>query len=316
MNKKRWMSTLILLLFFSVLLVGCDKTGNPSAEAPGDTGTKATDDRTDDGYEKDQIPDSLDYGGEKFLILHWASEVPEFGFSDVGELVNDACFARNEIVQDRLNICLEFREEPGGPDSGQVNRFCALVQNASAADDYYDLIVAYARAAATLSYQGYLTDLLGINDSYLNFDFPWWSAGLLDELSIGDSLYFASGDISPSVVQLSQGIFYNIDMMDNYGLTDPYEHVKNNMWTLDTLYTYLQIMATPESGTGYAFVSNYYNIASLFHGCGIRLMVKDGDGWPLMNPDLYGEKAVTIMTKFGEWASADTFLVASDDDTQ
>lgn len=311
MNKKLWIGLLTLLLSFSMLLVGCSKTENTPADTTDNTNTVAT----DDGLVKDQIPDSLNYGGEEISVLNWASEVIEFGTSYNSELVNDACYERNLAVQDRLKISLKFREEPGGPENGQVSSFCALVQNASAAGDYYDLVVAYGRAAATLSYQGYLADMLNIDGSYLNFENPWWSSGLMDELSVGGSLYLASGDISPSVVQLSQGIFYNVDMMKDYRLTDPYEHVKNNTWTLDTFYTYLQSIAAPDSGIGYAFVSNYYNIASLFHGCGVRLMVRDNEGWPQMNPDLYGEKAVTIMTRFGEWASADNFLVASDDDS-
>lgn len=312
MNNKFWKILIPMLLLLGVLLTGCKGNGDPVDTTPN---TDYADDE-DDGYVKDQIPSSLKYGGEEFTVLHWISEVTEFGCNSyTGDLVNDACYERDLTVQERLNVTLNFQEEPGGSDQGQVDRFCAKVQNASAAGDYFDLIATYGRTAATLSYQGYLADMLDIEYSYLNFENPWWSSGLLEELRVGEALFLASGDISTTIVQMSQGIFYNVDMLESYQLTDPYEHVKNNTWTMETFYTYLEsINATPDSGTGYAYVSNYWSIASLFHGCDVPLMTIDADGYPTMNPDLYGEKAVGIMDKLGEYAAKENFLVASEDD--
>lgn len=311
MKKQTLKIAVALFLALSTLFCfGCSDKGDGDE----DTGSNSSVSTADDGYVKDQLPDSLNYGGKTVSIIHWVSEVTEFDCKSLtGELINDACYHRDRKVEERLGVKLEYIQQAGGPNDGEVTEYCNAVQNASAAGDYYDIIATYGRTAATLAYQGYLADLLDINESYLNFENPWWSSGLTEELSAGDSLYLVTGDITPSVVQMAQGVWYNMDMIKNYKLVDPYDHVKNNTWNLETLNGYIkdvEAAAGDDSGK-YAVVSTYYDVASLFHGTGIRLMTKGEDGYPAMNPDLYGEKAVNVMQTLGDWAKTQWFYVGN-----
>lgn len=313
MKKQTLKIAVALLLILSTLFCfGCSNKGDEDGgDTPADSSVSTAD---DDGYVKDQLPDDLKYGGKTVSIIHWVSEVTEFNCTSLtGDLINDACFKRDKKVEERLDVKLEYIQQVGGPNDGEVTEYCNAVQNASAAGDYYDLVAAYGRTAATLAYQGYLADLLDIEKTYLNFENPWWSSGLLEELSVGNSLYLATGDITPSVVQMAQGVWYNTDLINDYKLVDPYEHVKNNTWNLGTLNEYIKNVeaAAGENSGKYAVVSTYYDVASLFHGTGIRLMTKGDDGYPVMNPDLYGEKAIDVMKTLGDWAKTQWFYVGN-----
>jgi ABC-type glycerol-3-phosphate transport system substrate-binding protein len=86
---------------------------------------------------------------------------------------------------------------------------------------------------ATCSYNGYCADM--DNLSYPNFEMPWWPESLLDVVSIGDSIYFASGDASINMLHLMYALYFNKDLLSEFRLDDPVYLVRNHKWTLDAL---------------------------------------------------------------------------------
>jgi hypothetical protein len=64
---------------------------------------------------------------------------------------------------------------------------------------------------------------------------PWWPESLLDVVSIGDSIYFASGDASINMLHLMYGLYFNKDLLSEFRLDDPVYLVRNHKWTLDAL---------------------------------------------------------------------------------
>ena len=83
---------------------------------------------------------------------------------------------------------------------------------------------------ATCSYNGYCADM-----DNSNFEMPWWPESLLDVVSIGDSIYFASGDASINMLHLTYGLYFNKDLLSEFRLDDPVYLVRNHKWTLDAL---------------------------------------------------------------------------------
>ena len=49
----------------------------------------------------------------------------------------------------------------------------------------------------------------------------WWPESLLDVVSIGDSIYFASGDASINMLHLMYGLYFNKDLLSEFRLDDP-----------------------------------------------------------------------------------------------
>lgn len=83
---------------------------------------------------------------------------------------------------------------------------------------------------ATCSYNGYCADM-----DNSNFEMPWWPESLLDVVSIGESIYFASGDASINMLHLTYGLYFNKDLLSEFQLDDPVYLVRNHKWTLDAL---------------------------------------------------------------------------------
>lgn len=109
-----------------------DTTAAPAAShettaAPAETEPPTHD---ENGFLLDSLPADLDFEGEKVGVLYWGDcEMQEFEADEItGEIVNDAVFKRNETVQDRLNVVLEWYTA-----NGNNNNSAVFLQKAQAA---------------------------------------------------------------------------------------------------------------------------------------------------------------------------------------
>ncbi|MBR4034150.1 MAG: hypothetical protein IKJ04_05025, partial [Clostridia bacterium] len=238
---------LCALLMILPSLVACAETKDPevttenegasTTEAPiVEPETTADPNYDEEGYLKSKLPEDLKYTGETIQILNWNSERPEFEIleADTGlDMVNDAIYERNIATESRLGITFEWTEQKG--DSNTLKDFVNFVQNCYNSGDYYDIIATYSRTAASLSSNGLLEDLNKVEDSYLDFDMPWWPEAMLSTCSMKDSLFFVSGDISTNLLHMMYALYYNMDMLEDLNLPDPVKMVDEKTWTIDAL---------------------------------------------------------------------------------
>ena len=122
-------------------------------------------------YLPDDLPDTLDYSGNTVTTFGWSGPVlVEFYVEEQnGEVVNDAIFARNLAVEERLNIELEYHLEPGAFD--QRNTWVqALSSSITAGDGAYDISAGYSMAGVSLASKGMCLPLT--DQEYLDFDKP------------------------------------------------------------------------------------------------------------------------------------------------
>ena len=310
------LSLCLVLSAFAACATEDDEVLETEATESDDTEEVLEDDLYDEnGYLKDQIPDEdLDYGNRELKILCWASPANEFACDeDNGQPINDALVRRDINVEDRLNVTLRYLTElaGGGSAGDESKRHVELIKAASKAGDYYDILAVYGRTAATLSYQGYLTNIMNIEYSHLNFENPWWTANLLDELMVGNSLFLLSGDISPSIYEQPYIMFYNVDMIEDFGLEDPYELVKKNEWTLETFRKHTKDVTVNADGKpAQGLASSYYTVPALVYGCAIRIMERDEEKLLKLSDEIFSEKTINLVDEMTEWAKADNFIVA------
>ena len=316
--------TKLLLLLLSLCMVltafaACateDEEGVYTPDSEEETvGEDLGDDLYDEnGYLRDQIPDDLKYEGKELKILCWNSVAGEFGCDETnGTAINDALVKRDINVEDRLGVTLNYLMDQIAPGSPTVTgHYVDLVRLASQSGDLYDMMALYGRTAAILSSNGFLQNVLDIDYSYINFDNPWWTPTLLEELVVGRSLYLLAGDITPSLYEQPYTMFYNVDMIEDYGLKDPYLCVQDNTWTMETFRQTIKDITVDQNGSQmYGLVSSYYTVPALLHGCDIRLMEMDSDQIPRLSENLFSEKAINIMDDLQAWNREDNFLVAS-----
>ena len=148
-----------------------------------------------------------------------------------GEVVNDALFARDRFVEEKLNIKLEYTIEGTGNTGTQLSK---LQKSITSGDDMADLIILdHAVICAGLAMKGMIYPLNHIDT--IDLSAGYWMPELNDRCRIGNSLYFASCAISPRYYSSVYVTGINRDIAADMGLEDVYEVVKSGRWTFDKM---------------------------------------------------------------------------------
>jgi len=83
-----------------------------------------------------------------------------------------------------------------------------------------------------LAAEGALYNLYDV--STLNgLEAEWWDHSFNADVSFGDKLYFVNGDMSFKAKNATACIVYSKDVLNEYGLEDPYPLVHEGTWTVD-----------------------------------------------------------------------------------
>ncbi len=239
--KKRFIAALILAgMTPGLLLSGCGGASDGSETTAGGVESSVSGDENSpfdkNGFEKDSLPDGLDFGGKTVNIYtHGANIVSEFDTEETGDIVDDAIYHRNRAIEERLNVKLNYLNNTSDDFWGDREIYKNTVRESVMANDGSMDIVAGVSSThmAPLANEGMFLDLLGTK--YLDLDKPWWPAKLRDELTIGDKMYLVSGDASLGVIKGMMCFFFNKKLIDDLHLESPYELVRNGKWTIDKM---------------------------------------------------------------------------------
>lgn len=307
MKLKAIISLLLCFLMVSAVFVSCtdDPADTSSTESkagtsqtdnsngtsiPDSSGEESEDPYTDSNgiYSTKNLPafkdEWRDY--ETFRVLVTSDETQKTYFNEEIENLyetTDSAIAegvtrRNNWVYDIYGItvkavpvsdCLKaIRDEV----SGNLNTF--------------DAAMPFMSAAATLAQEGLFYDLAEFED-IIDLDAPWWDQNATSALSIGNRVYFTTGDMSIMQKIVSSGIAFNKDLLANYfpGY-DIYEDVYNGTWTLDKLYSMSKQVTGVLEDDGVMDEKDMWGIIdtgpSFFYGCGEQLVTKDENNYPVL----------------------------------
>ena len=320
MKTRRYIAFALTILMLLGTLVACAETSDPNAEttpapavtnAPSEEDTAAT---TEDLYDKDgflksSLPDELDFGGATITVLWWNDvERPEFYVEDTnGELVNDAIFERNARVEDQMGITLDWVGIKGQYNNNVGKEYADHVGNMYASGDKtYDIMSAHSRTIALTAMYGYCADLM--QAEYLDFEKPWWPAIMTETATIGDKMYFVTGDVSVNSIHQMYTIFYNKDLITNNNLVEPAQYVLENNWTIETfqalttdLYQDLDGSNSANEGDIYGFTSLNWHFDAIYYGAGLKQAEKDPENLIKISDDYFSEKAIALADTIGTW---------------
>ena len=320
MKTRRYIAFALTILMLLGTLVACAETSDPNAEttpapavtnAPSGEDTAAT---TEDLYDKDgflksSLPDELDFGGATITVLWWTDvERPEFFVEDTnGELVNDAIFERNAKVEDQMGITLDWIGIKGQYNNNVGKEYADHVGNMYASGDKtYDIMSAHSRTIALTAMYGYCADLM--QAEYLDFEKPWWPEVMTETATIGDKMYFVTGDVSVNSIHQMYTIFYNKDLITNYNLVEPAQYVLEDNWTIETfqslttdLYQDLDGSNSANEGDIYGFTSLNWHFDAIYYGAGLKQAEKDPENLIKISDDYFSEKAITLADTIGTW---------------
>lgn len=190
-----------------------------------------------------------DYSGKTLTILatHQNSTYGEAQIAPLeqtSEPVNDAVYERNQLLKQEygFNIACVYNE---GFDKLEEQVRIDVASNSNT----YDIVASGVMTLAMLTKEGYFYDLKTLPNSKLQLDKDWWDLYLLDDLSIGHKLYFATGDIFVNDDEFTSVTYFNKKIIEDNQLDNPYDLVKNGEWTLDIMYEMIKT-AAKDDGDG------------------------------------------------------------------
>jgi ABC-type glycerol-3-phosphate transport system substrate-binding protein len=98
---------------------------------------------------------------------------------------------------------------------------------------------------------------------------------------------------------------FNKQLLQDFGLDDPYQMVKDGTWTMDKMYEMMCAVAADLNGDGsmdendqWGLVSQYYNALAFFNGAGEAISMVNTHGEPEIT--FYNERAVSVTEKIAE----------------
>lgn len=307
-NGKRWLSlALAALMLTAALSATACGDANPDSGKPGETTAPQAADTTpapettespydDNGYLKDDLPDDLNFKEETFHILGWKHGNPEFDVESLtGDVINDSIYNRNQKIEERLGVNLEFTIIDG--NSAAVAQFCNTVtNNVQANAQAYDAIACYPRSAASLAVNHMLLDLQEVE--HLDFEKPWWPKSLLELYTLYDNLYFMSGDIASTVLFQMMFMVYNNDLGTNFGLENPQPLAAEGKWTMEKMLGMATGVYADLDGDQKKSEDDRYGLFSISHpnldifyiGSDMHFVETDQEGNIIVSEDFFSER--------------------------
>ncbi|MBR7098416.1 MAG: hypothetical protein IKC59_03290 [Clostridia bacterium] len=315
MNKhaKTLSAMLALLLLFSVtfLFASC---GDDDGKTESGTTGNATTDNTLPSLEIKDLGDlelkvlwpELHSDGH---YLHNEIAVEEAA----GDILNEAVATRNYVVEAAYGVTItsetkfvshiptEFRTEAMGGTS------------------VYHALASTIKFMTPIAIEGLLSDLNELD--YYDEDHPWWNHSLMQDFSIANARYFATGDIIYSDDFYPYCTYVNTAGSAQQQITEDYfQLVRDKEWTLEKFHTIAASVANDLDGDDNVHVSgemdgalmnsNFYR--AVYYSAGKGMVEFNREGYPVWQMEL--DRTQTILEKalavvYNDGACTDTGLL-------
>ncbi len=303
MRLKAIACLLLCFVLISAILAGCADNGNENSsgqesvpagsEASHTSEPVSTEDdpyRDEAGiYSAKHLPafddDWKSY--EEFRVLVYSDESQKTYYSEeieplydtTDQAIIDGVNTRNAWISDNYGITVRAIPVP--------DVLATVRAEMSAYSDMFDAAMPFMSACAVLSQEGVLYDLCEFSD-YIDLDAPWWDDNATKSMSIGDRVYFTTGDMSIMQKIVSSGVAFNKTLLnDHFPGVDLYQIVDEGKWTLDRLYSMSKEITTQLVDDGVMDENDLWGCVdtgpSFFYGSGEQLVTKDADNKPMLS---------------------------------
>ena len=258
MAKKRW---LMLVLAIGMLAScgakddggrGADTTADtaPAVDTAADTETEA---ETDSLEARKLVDDGLgdkDFGGKEYRMLYQL-RYADFQYAEelTGDVMNDAVYARNMTVEDRLNVKLVH-------NTGEEEALAQHIKNSAlSGNDEYDLYLGHTMYTGQYAVQGIFRNWY---DTSVDFTKPWFPQTAIQNLTLNGKMFLTASDICLSLSSNAYCYYFNKELVEVNGLEDMYDVVNRGDWTLDHLMTNVASIYQDVNGDGTATEEDLY----------------------------------------------------------
>jgi hypothetical protein len=280
-NSVRVIAALLAAAAVITLIPSCasggDKNSSSETTASGDTTSTETTGNL-------ESLTATDFGGADFNILcRTEKEYEIWTEAENGEVVNDAVFKRNTLVDEKYNVAVKSVPVTGSWDT-QATFLDAVKKSVQAGDNAYDLVAEYLAYGVTLGIDGYFLNLDTLEG--LDTTSSWWAKGFVDNNTVNNCLFFIAGDLSLTMWESMYGFFFNKVLAEDYNIGDLYSLVTSGGWTLAKLNEYAKLVSGDVNGDGlytnadlYGYVTNNHSVRAFVTSCDVPIASRNSDGY-------------------------------------
>ncbi len=252
---------IICLLLSAVACAGGSSTSDTTAPAQDSSASPSPDETTesaeDVGFKSDLS--GLDFGQREvtFLVSGKDHSADEFNsFESSGDIVDNAVFRRNTMVEHALGIVMKVTV---GENSDHANGN-AIRDLIKAGSHTYDIITLPGYVQTSYAVDGCFHNLVGVEN--LDLDKLYWTQGFNDIMSNGIQQYVASGAYSLSLIRNMYITIYNKDLFSERNIPDLYEIAMNGEWTVDKQLELIKNTWSDTNGDGVRDEGDFYGFVS------------------------------------------------------
>ena len=196
-----------------------------------------------------------------------------------------------------------------------MNATTTLTKTVSAGDDAYDAAWLRLDAAGPAAQTGAVYDWHDVPQ--VDLTKAYWDQSIIRDLSIGGKVYYLTGDISTIDNQATWIMMFNKTMINEYDMDDPYQLVRDGVWTIDKFSEMTKDIARDINGDGKYTIDDMYGLSTtidtiygLFYSTGLSFISKDSDDLPYFDLDM--QKAQDVLERTAEiFNEGNRTLVAS-----
>lgn len=296
---KRFVTLLLLFVMLLTCLVSCkggeDNSGSMSL---GETSQSEYQDAEGNYVPRHEVKD---FEGKEFSIIVRGPAYGTYQSDDFtteselyGELIDDAVKRRNDTVERLYGITINVTR------SDKVYNDVLLDCQSNLGT--YDAVMPSLSELSRFASDGYLYELTSLNNFDINA--PWYDKNCTEAFSIGNKVYFTTGDITILNKVNTPSILFNKEMASKYfPEEDFYQLVRDNKWTFDKLIESAKTVnsiATPDGSYSdeniYGMVAAYGDPAIFYGASGELIADKDENDFPVLTIGKT-ERSVTLAQK-------------------
>ena len=285
MKNSKWIVRIALLLLICTMVLSAVACNQTPADGPGtdpvetdpvtDPNNSGTDPETDPDTNPETDPETdpeneyvlpeLDMGGKEFTVLlrtgdEYINDIGIMKVFDSSSSIDRAVYTRNRAVMDKYNMIFNFK---------QTGSFSSDVSTGRARPDQYGILVGMGREIFSGIIAGYYADW---NDlEHVDLTQPYWAQSAIEQWSTPAGKIFAmNGDLSYMSVGNSTAMFFNKSIINEVGVTSPYQLVYDDAWTVEA---FIQMVTDCDSnldgdGSGSALTDTFGYATERWRGPG------------------------------------------------
>lgn len=302
---KKILALLLAALMLTSALVSCG-TAPAETTAPVETLAPET---TAAGDDTPDLPDAstLNIGGEFHMYVAGNSArkagLTDFNTNDPeSSAIDIAIHRRNELIKEKYGVEIVIEDETQfNTANGSGKGFTKMYTEYMSGSNSVDAAMIGTFDVATLAYGGYIHDLNEV--PHMDLSKSYWDQRANEHLSLNSKMYYTTGDISITDNLFTHAIIFNKDMVEEYGMDDPYQMVRDNEWTIENFAKLVKQVGEDVNMDGIYDANDKYGLMTwkdatlgIYAAAGERVCKINDEG--LLELTFYNERMVNLLEAY------------------